>query len=195
MSSMYQSIIKYWIPLAVAVTILCGLVYATVQQNYRQSANDPQIQIVEDVIAAIAGGQKPEEMLGTNTKTDISKSLAVFVIIYDTAGKPIASTAQLDGKDPVVPKGVLDHAKSKGENRISWQSKDGVRSAIVVKPFEGATSGFVLVGRSLREIEQRENQLTMMIGIALAISLVATLLAVVVSAWVATKLEAKLAKK
>ncbi|HLC99627.1 MAG TPA: hypothetical protein VJC11_01540 [Patescibacteria group bacterium] len=191
MSIIYQHIIKYWIPLAVGITLLCGLVYVTVQQNYRQSANDPQIQIVEDVIAAIAGGQKPEEMLGTNTKTDITKSLAVYVIIYDTEGKPIASTAQLDGKDPVVSKGVLDIAKANGENRITWQPKENVRSAIVVKPFTAATSGFVLVGRSLREIEQREGQMTNMIAIALAISLVATLLATVVTMWVTTKLAKK----
>ena len=192
---MFVKLLQYWVPLAVAFTLLCGLGYATVQQNYRQSANDPQIQIVEDVIAAIAGGQKPEEMLGTNTKTDIAKSLTVFVVIYDTAGKPIASTAQLDGKDPIVSKGVLDVAKTKGENRISWQTKENVRSAIVVKPYEGTSSGFVLVGRSLREIEQRENQLTMMVIIAWAISLVTTLLVVIVSSWAVTRLDARRAKK
>ena len=37
-----------WLPLAVASTGMCLLVYATVQQNYRQSLNDPQIQMAED---------------------------------------------------------------------------------------------------------------------------------------------------
>ena len=37
-----------WLPLGVAVTLVCALIYATVQQNYRQSANDPQIQMAED---------------------------------------------------------------------------------------------------------------------------------------------------
>jgi hypothetical protein len=41
-----------WLPLAVAITILAGLVYATVQQSLRQGANDPQIQLAEDTAAA-----------------------------------------------------------------------------------------------------------------------------------------------
>lgn len=185
---MYIKLLQYWIPLAVGVTLICGLVYATVQQNYRQNANDPQIQISEDVVAAIDGGQKPEEMLGTSVKTDIAKSLAVFVVIYDSAGKPIASTAQLDGKDPEVPMGVLDHAKTAGENRVTWQPKEGVRIAAVVKSIEGGFSGYVLVGKSLREVEQREGQLTLMIGIAWLITLLATLIATIVCMWISARM-------
>ena len=31
------------------VTILCGLIYATVQQSHRSGANDPQLQIALDL--------------------------------------------------------------------------------------------------------------------------------------------------
>lgn len=30
------------------VTVLCGLIYATVQHSYRGGANDPQLQMVKD---------------------------------------------------------------------------------------------------------------------------------------------------
>ena len=34
-----------WLPLAVIIVIFSGLVYGVVQQNYRQGANDPLLQI------------------------------------------------------------------------------------------------------------------------------------------------------
>ena len=46
-----------WLPFAIIIVIFSGLVYAIVQQNYRQSANDPQIQIAEDLATAISQGQ------------------------------------------------------------------------------------------------------------------------------------------
>ena len=40
-----------WLPMALVVTALCGVVYAAVFRNIRQSANDPQIQMAEDAAA------------------------------------------------------------------------------------------------------------------------------------------------
>ncbi len=38
-------ILKYWIPLAAAITVVCGVIYVAVQQDIRMAANDPQIQM------------------------------------------------------------------------------------------------------------------------------------------------------
>jgi hypothetical protein len=46
--------LKFWLPLAAAVTMLSGLVYIAVQQNMRIGANDPQIQLAEDAARALA---------------------------------------------------------------------------------------------------------------------------------------------
>jgi hypothetical protein len=57
---------------------------------------------------------------------------------------------------------VFDNAREKGENRITWEPKEGVRIAAVIKRFEGktaSTSGFVLAGRSLDEVEKRQKNL------------------------------------
>ena len=43
-----KSILVVWLAIAAATTVVCGLVYLSVQQVMRQSANDPQIQIAED---------------------------------------------------------------------------------------------------------------------------------------------------
>jgi hypothetical protein len=60
----------------------------------------------------------------------------------------------LDGKTPLPPLGVLDSVRRSGEDRITWQPAPGVRQAIVVTRFQ---HGFVLAGRSLRLVEQRES--------------------------------------
>jgi hypothetical protein len=48
-----------------------------------------------------------------------------------------------------------------------------VREAAIVKQVAGGQSAaFVLAGRSLREVEDRESQLTQMVGLAWAVALV-----------------------
>ncbi|HLC44577.1 MAG: hypothetical protein A2722_00865 [Candidatus Doudnabacteria bacterium RIFCSPHIGHO2_01_FULL_50_11] len=96
--------------------------------------------------------------------------------IYDDSGVPIASSGHLDGALPRLPQGVLDYARAHGENRVTWQPLTGVRVAAVVTRYSGQASGFVLAGRSLREVEAREGQLAMFSLAAWAGSLVLTLI-------------------
>jgi hypothetical protein len=61
---------------------------------------------------------------------------------------------------------------------VTWQPAPNVRMATVVVPYSGSNvSGFVVAGRSLREVEVREASLTKMVGLAWIIGLVATLVA------------------
>ena len=130
-------------------------IYAAVQQDLRQNANDPQIQIAEHAAVALESGQQIPSL---DVSVDIGKSLSPFVIIYDEFGKVLTSNGVLDDKVPVPPLGVLENAKIKGENRVTWQPSINVRIAAVVTHFSGKQSGFVLAGRSLREVEKREDQ-------------------------------------
>jgi hypothetical protein len=43
-----KTILKYWLLIVIIVTGICGLIYGVVQQDIRQGANDPQIQMAED---------------------------------------------------------------------------------------------------------------------------------------------------
>jgi hypothetical protein len=171
--------IRTFIPLAVAITCLCGLVYLTAQQNYRMSANDPQIQISEDVARALSNGAKPDDIIGAR-KVDIAKSLAPFVIIYDNTEKMTTSNAALDDKNPELASGVLGFAKSNKQNRLTWQPKEGVRIAAVVTRFDGTSSGFVLAGRNMREVEIREDRLFLHVFAAWLITMAATFLATLI---------------
>ena len=151
-----KTMVKYWLILAVVVTGLCGLIYAVVQQDIRQGANDPQIQIAEDSATKLADGQSMQEIV-PEEKVDIAHSLAPYIIVFDNNGKPLASSALLNGQIPTIPAGVFDEVRQNGEDRITWQPQPGVRSAVIVTQFKGINSGFVLAGRSLREVEKRED--------------------------------------
>jgi len=153
------NILKAWIPLAITITCLSGLIYLVVQQDIRIGANDPQIQIAEDLAGQLSNGQNPLALIPP-TKTDMSKSLANYIMLFNKDAKLIGSSVTLDGKDPVIPQGVFIAAKKYqgNETRFTWQPKIGVRSAVVLVYYRGQTPGFVLIGRSLREIEIREDQ-------------------------------------
>ena len=81
-------------PLSLAITLVCGLVYLVVQQNYRLSANDPQIQIAEDTADLMEKGASPAAMIPDHT-VDIAKRLAPYAIVYDNQGKVLAYSAVL----------------------------------------------------------------------------------------------------
>jgi hypothetical protein len=68
----------------------------------------------------------------------------------------------LEGNLPTVPKGVLDSAKQNGEDRVSWQPAASVRVAAVIVSYK---DGYVLAGRNMREVEQREIQTEQLAGL------------------------------
>jgi hypothetical protein len=173
--SRFKSILKAWLPFAVTISAFCLLVYAAVQQAYRQSADDPQIQLANDAADALADGHSAQALVPA-IKISVNKSLAPFLIIYDTNGHEVASSGSLDGQTPALPNGVLDSTKQLGENRISWQPRNGVRIATVIVSYK---DGFVLAGRNMREIEQREAQVSMFAGITWILAMLGTLAAII----------------
>jgi hypothetical protein len=154
-----------WVALVITVTFLSGLVYIIEQQNLRQSANDPQIQLAEDAASSLAAGKSPQAVLPGGA-IDMATSLAPYLIIYDNSGTPLAASVELDGALPAVPAGVFSDAGSQGQKRFTWQPESGVRSAVVLTRYTGKTSGYVLAGRSLREVEKREDRLLWLVGLA-----------------------------
>jgi len=171
-------IVKRWLPIAILATAMSGLAYGLAQQVLRQSANDPQVQMAEDAAAALAAGAAVSEVMPA-TQVDIGASLAPFLIIYNESGQILAASGALHGQRPVLPKGVLDYTRSRGEDRVTWQPEAAVRMAAVVVHYGGQNPGFVLAARSLREVEQRESNTLLLTLLALAATLAATLLAVV----------------
>lgn len=141
-----------WFLLIVTVSCVLGIVFIAVQQDLRISANDPQIQIAEDIATGLTNHHY---MNLTQHTIDISQSLSSFVMTFNMQGKVQSSEAELHGKTPIVPQGVFASA-SKGEDRFTWQPENNTRIAAVVTAYD---NGYVLVGRNIREVEKREDTL------------------------------------
>lgn len=178
-----KTILRHWLPIAAVATLLCALVYMTVQQSLRMGANDPQIQMAEDAADALAGGAAPESLLPAS-RIDIARSLAPFLVIYNQAGEPLAASGLLHGQSPVLPLGVLDYVRTSGEDRLTWQPEGDVRIAAVVTSYTGPQTGFVLAGRSLREVEKRESQTESIVGVTWLVALAGSLVVAVLSEFV-----------
>ncbi|HUD02614.1 MAG TPA: hypothetical protein VMR46_01150 [Candidatus Paceibacterota bacterium] len=179
MKSSWLQPLLWWVYAAIAVTGICALVYGAVQQNYRQSANDPQIQMAEDAAAQIVGGTSPSLAVPAGT-VDIGNSLAPWVAVYNGYGGIIGSNGSLSGEAPSLPQGVFKTY----ENRFTWQPTPSVRQAVVLV-YIPAPNGplYVASGRSLREVEVRESALTLMVALAWAFTLACLLVASFAGWW------------
>jgi hypothetical protein len=151
---------------ALLVIVLSGLIYVAVQQSYRSAANDPQLQLAKDISDRLKNNQSIDQLMGGDT-VDISKSLAVFKVLYNAQGMPVHSSGLLDGGPPQMPAGVFDFTKRNGEDVLTWQLRRGLRMAMVVEFVQSPGIAFVAVGRSLREVEKRVSILTIMLFIGL----------------------------
>ena len=198
-----------WLPLAVAIVGVCVLIYATVQQNYRQSLNDPQIQMAEDAAAALGQGASAEAIFqSTSNVVNINSSLAPWLAIilpdgtiYQSkvgTGSPLVVSTAFMGEENTstgsvrhyfsIPTGVLQSATLSvgkdtampGEDRVTWQPSPGVRQAIVVVEItSGQYKGdFVVAGRSMREVEDREGSLGTVVWSSMFLLLAGTLIAI-----------------
>ena len=171
----WSNIFRIWLPFAALITACCALAYASMQQSLRQSANDPQIQMAEDAAYALNHGAALAAVI-PSPQIEMSRSLAPFVVVYDLDGKPYAGSGLLDGQLPDYPQGALDRAKQGGENRVTWQPNSLVRIASVVVPWQ---DGFVMAGRSLREVEHREARAEGLAAFAWIVALIGTFMVIV----------------
>jgi hypothetical protein len=167
---MLSRAVALWLPAAVTATVLAGTGYGLAQHVLRSGANDPQIQVAHDAAGRLASGAAPSDV-AAGPLVDLASSPDVTVGVFDAQGEALASTARLDNGVPRPPLGALSTARSNGQDVVTWQPRPGVRQAAVIVPFAGARGdGFVVAARSLRPVEQREDD-------ALAIAVLGWLLA------------------
>ncbi len=176
-----QWLLRIWVPLAIGVTCVCGLIYLSIQQSERQSLNDPQIQIAEDAAAILKNGGSAVDVVPSSTTIDAAASLAPWIAVYDATGTPLQSDAVLSGEAPRPPQGSFDAARAKGTNlpHNTWESADGTRTALVLV-WVPEKQVFVGAGRNMREVENREWNLEFLLAVGWIVTLALTL----VAAWV-----------
>lgn len=158
---MLRRLLGLWALALFGITVSAGMAYTAVQQSLRLSANDPQVQLAEDVAGALDAGTRPRDLV-QNYKIDPSVSLSSFVVIYDKQRKVLASSGTLAGKDPAPHPGVFDYVDSYGEDRVTWMPKPGVRIAMVMTTYK---NGYVLAGRSLRDVDYNVSVVTRLLAL------------------------------
>lgn len=162
----------FYLLICFLVTLFSGLVYGAVGQSLRLLADDPQVQITQDILSSLGQGADPKQL--SATVSDISTTMTPYVIIYDNNEKVLGSTIELDKKTPVPPKGVFEKAKKYNENRFTWEPKKGLRQAAVMVKYK---DGFVLSGKTLKEVENRTKIIFKLVGVAWVIGIAATSMA------------------
>jgi hypothetical protein len=110
--------------------------------------------MAEDAASALNNGATVDSVTA-GQKVEISASLAPFIVVFDANGKALSGSGFLNGQLPDYPTGALDSAKQSGENRVTWQPNSNVRIASVAVPYN---NGFVVAGRNMREVEDRESK-------------------------------------
>jgi len=172
--SKYATVFKAWFGYAAIITLACGIIYITVQQDFRLSANDPQIQMAQDAAIAIDKGGDPKVVAGTGMPLELSQNLSPYLVVYDPAGNVVAGSATLNGKALKIPQGVIDYIRKNGRDAASWQPEPGVRQAMV-----GVSTAkknyIVVVGRSLGPTEERIDRLGEQVAFGWVMSLIGLL--------------------
>lgn len=153
----------------IVLTLVFLAIYGAGQQVLRMSANEPQTWLAESLASRIDAGQSPDLAAVAPQQTgEIGAQLRPFAVMYDNNGRPTAATATLGGKLPVIPVGVLKHADNRPYYAITWQPTSSQRFASVsVK----TNTGYVMVARSLHDVEHREDVLLVQLATGWVITL------------------------
>ena len=155
-----------WAGAVIIIVVIFGTIYGVSQQLQRASANDPQIQLAEDSASLLNSGIKPQML--TEETTNIAKSMAPFVNIYDKNGHEVSGSGLLNGKVPTPPSGLFNSANGRAFFAETWEPQNGVRIAAVMV---AANNYYVLSGRSLAQVEVNENRTMQIAAAGAAVSL------------------------
>ncbi len=154
----------------VVVTIVFGTIYAVMQQQNRQQANDMPTMIATEAATQLSNGLS---LTGLAVgKVDVRTSLMPFLTVYDKQGKVVAGSGWLSGKVAQLPAGVVQHATLGKNHYVTWSPAAGLRFATATV----ATEKYYVVGaQSLRSTEHRIDQLGWLVlyGYIIALAAVA----------------------
>ncbi len=137
-----------------------------VQQSTRMSADDQPIIVGETILKELSSGAQPSDTV-PELKTDLRQDPTVFAIVTDGERHVIASSASLDGKTPLPPKGTFDFTKTNNTDHYTWQPSSDVRLATrMYKYGTDNNGGYIITGQSLKLTENKINTYTVLAAAA-----------------------------
>ena len=131
--------VAFALPAAVVLTVACGLAYVLVQQDLRNGANDPQIQLAEDAAAALDGRRGSRQSVIPTETVDLATSLAPWLASTTELAETHRQQRRPRRLAPDASAGVLAYAKEHGRDVVTWQPRAGTRIALVAIPWSGGT--------------------------------------------------------
>lgn len=149
--------------------VALGTTYVVAQQAGRSMAEDAPRTLLSNGVPPTPGQH-----------LDLSTSLSVFWVEFNSAGRPVAGDAFLNGALPQLPLGVLATARSTGQDAVTWQPAPNLRFAVVA---EKVGDHVLVAGQSLQRTEHRadtELVLTLLGMVAGAILIVAVIVVEIV---------------
>lgn len=169
----YRTVVIF-VTLVLLITVIFGAIFGTGQQVLRGDSDYPQVEVVQQVQGIIEQGVPLDVIVNSEEAINLEESMSLFVMIFDKDKNLVSSSAKIGEQSPTPPSESFDIAKSKGENKFTWQPQDGVRLAAVLKPV--GDKAFVLAGKSLKETDKRVQTLGVFTLIGWAVSIVLALL-------------------
>lgn len=159
-----KKFISIWLILMLAGIFTAGCAYISTQQSLRSGADGPAVTAVRQAMVKLENGETPQNALPE--KTDIRTSQTPFVYIYDSDKNLVASSAAYGSESIAYPVSVLSEIDKRGENRVTWQPKTGLRFATVGIQFVG---GYIIGCYPLSETENTISHISalLLIGSAL----------------------------
>jgi hypothetical protein len=160
--------VRLWLLVVVIGSGVTLFAYIAVQQSLREGLNAPQLQIADDTAAQLNNGALPSAVISP-MKVDESTSLAPFTTIVDQHMHVLASSGSIGTIVPLPPASAFSDAQSRPSNWFTWQHDNNtLRDATVIVPFhhEGL-SGYVLVARSMAQVEATIGHITVLAALTL----------------------------
>ena len=114
--------------------------------------NMPLLQLAQSVETEIRAGVKTSEIL-KGQEIDLSVNQGPFITLYSLDKKVLGSSQHLSDQILTLPSGVLDHARTRGEVRLTWQPTRELRFATITDFMP--TFGYISISQSLKETEAR----------------------------------------
>ena len=188
--------IVWWAYSAIAMTGAFSAIYIAVQQDLRQSANDPQIAMAEDAATQLAVGGSIVSVVTRNAPLlNVKTTQLPWIAVYDAQGNVINASGQLDEHLPQPPKSLFDTSNwvaqktwtvpTGYETRVTWQPQPDIRQAIVLVHYKSQQGeGYVVAGRSMRLTEERIIQLGENLLLTWAFTLACLFVASFIGEWV-----------
>ena len=154
---MKKKLIMVWGILMIAGIFTVGCTYVAFQQTQRRNANQPAAMAAKQVVYKLKNNNiisKPWQALPESTDVDTNTP---FVMIYNASKKLVASSANTVDKNFNYPNNSFDYINKLGENRVTWQPRQGYRFATVGVKYKG---WYVIGAYSLTETENTVSYFT-----------------------------------